>query len=447
MKKIILIIIVLLPFLGIAQKDGKDTTHAVNIRATRETFLGDTTQQNNAFLFMNGLQYCGFKYTGSVKKLYLLPVTDGTSGQALATNGSQTLSWNTYPDTANVGLLATQNAWFKYNSFKNTAVTKLYAGTLLAGDTTAIINTNENGLRMFGSALAHGMTSILPDNCAMEIVTGATTGNTVLTNASSATNGGFSIKSYNAGGTNSTLSNINLYGGKKSGTTITSQSASGYILTVFNAATRMYDIMGDGNFVVNGQNFAGSFGVSRRTTSLAGRDLTLYAGGAYATGTGLAGGNVNIVTGTSTGTGTADFVVSTSTPSSGTTDNVATEKFRVAGIGTVTQTYNTYVQDSLTMFREKSRLIPAATRAITVSEAGSGQIVVDSAGVAMLIAFVHWDADATTYIDLIQYIKAASSYIVYSTTNTAGDYLSFYDGGTAITIKNNRSYTLNYTIK
>jgi hypothetical protein len=55
MKKIILIIIVLLPFLGIAQKDGKDTTHAVHLRVTGNAYINGNSYLGNGndTLFFN----------------------------------------------------------------------------------------------------------------------------------------------------------------------------------------------------------------------------------------------------------------------------------------------------------------------------------------------------------------------------------------------------------
>lgn len=105
------------------------------------------------------------------------------------------------------------------------------------------------------------------------------------------------------------------------------------------------------------------------------------------------------------------------------------------------------VRDSLYFPQMRSVLIAGGTYTFTPPYASSGTITIDSAGVTKLIALVHWNSDASTAIDFIQYIAVSSSYIVYSTSNTAGDYLSFVDAGASWYIKNNRSYALNYTIR
>jgi hypothetical protein len=122
------------------------------------------------------------------------------------------------------------------------------------------------------------------------------------------------------------------------------------------------------------------------------------------------------------------------------TSGTFSEKARITSAGY-------WSMDSTESIQGRDVLIPSATKSYTPTVAGSGVITVDSAGVTKLIAFVHWDSDCTTYIDFIQYIAVSSSYITYSTANTAGNYLSFVDNGASFYIKNNRGYTLNYSLK
>ena len=68
------------------------------------------------------------------------------------------------------------------------------------------------------------------------------------------------------------------------------------------------------------------------TSSTAGNNLNVQAGGAVASGTNLAGGSLNLVGGTSTGTGISSVTMQTSNAgSSGTGDNAATTDFQDNG--------------------------------------------------------------------------------------------------------------------
>jgi hypothetical protein len=62
-------------------------TTALTLNATAELRLADTDSSH----------YVGFKSpaTVSTNRIWTLPATDGTAGQALSTNGSGTLSWAT----------------------------------------------------------------------------------------------------------------------------------------------------------------------------------------------------------------------------------------------------------------------------------------------------------------------------------------------------------------
>lgn len=78
-------------------------------------------------------------------------------------------------------------------------------------------------------------------------------------------------------------------------------------------------------------------GLERNTTAAtAGQNLTLLAGGAFATGTNLAGGNLVLSSGQSTGTGTSVINFQTATAgASGTTDNTPSTKMTILGDGNV----------------------------------------------------------------------------------------------------------------
>lgn len=77
--------------------------------------------------------------------------------------------------------------------------------------------------------------------------------------------------------------------------------------------------------------------MERRTASGVGQGLTTEAGGAFSGSTDLAGGNLILSSGISTGTGGSEILFKTATPgATGTTDQIPTEKMRIAADGDVT---------------------------------------------------------------------------------------------------------------
>jgi hypothetical protein len=79
-----------------------------------------------------------------------------------------------------------------------------------------------------------------------------------------------------------------------------------------------------------------NIGMERRTASGAGNALTLNAGGAFAGGTDLAGGNLTLASGISTGNAASDIIFQTSGGgSSGTADKAMAEVMRITGSGNV----------------------------------------------------------------------------------------------------------------
>lgn len=68
------------------------------------TSAGNTNELRFLELVANGANYVGFKSPDSIaaNKIWTLPNADGTSGQALTTNGSATLSWSTLLSVAGV---------------------------------------------------------------------------------------------------------------------------------------------------------------------------------------------------------------------------------------------------------------------------------------------------------------------------------------------------------
>jgi hypothetical protein len=91
-------------------------------------------------------------------------------------------------------------------------------------------------------------------------------------------------------------------------------------------------------FTISGQN-AGGLGAYRNTTaSTAGKAMTIQAGGAVASGTDLAGGDLILKPGISTGTGGSNLRLQTYTRalSTGTSDNTATDRIIVTSPKSIT---------------------------------------------------------------------------------------------------------------
>ena len=80
-------------------EDGNDTTAVVAAgglsMAPHGTSAGNGTELRFQELAANGANYVGFKAPDSISsnEIWALPNADGTDGQALKTNGSNTLSW------------------------------------------------------------------------------------------------------------------------------------------------------------------------------------------------------------------------------------------------------------------------------------------------------------------------------------------------------------------
>ncbi len=92
-------------------EDGNDTTAVVAAgglsMAPHGTSAGNGTELRFQELAANGANYVGFKAPDSISsnEIWALPNADGTDGQALKTNGSNTLSWGDfgYLNVPNVG--------------------------------------------------------------------------------------------------------------------------------------------------------------------------------------------------------------------------------------------------------------------------------------------------------------------------------------------------------
>ena len=126
---------------GIAPVASPDFTTAVNLLARGELRFQDAA----------GGQYVGFEAPATVSSnvMWVLPAADGTSGQAITTNGSATLAWSTVGNAS----LATAQTF--------TAGQRGEVTTLASGTTVTIDFADSNN---FACTMAHNITFANPSN-------------------------------------------------------------------------------------------------------------------------------------------------------------------------------------------------------------------------------------------------------------------------------------------
>ena len=126
---------------GIAPVASPDFTTAVNLLARGELRFQDAA----------GGQYVGFEAPATVSSnvMWVLPAADGTSGQAITTNGSATLAWST---VGNANLAAAQT----FTAGQRGEVT-----TLASGTTVTIDFADSNN---FACTMTHNITFANPSN-------------------------------------------------------------------------------------------------------------------------------------------------------------------------------------------------------------------------------------------------------------------------------------------
>lgn len=120
---------------GISKQDSTSSVSGLTINAAGELRLADTDSSH----------YVGFKSPGTVttNRIWTLPAADGTSGQALVTNGSGTLSWASAGGGNNVILLSgsSTNGLISFPSTDNTVSTTNWTLTSDGGVSGVSVNT------------------------------------------------------------------------------------------------------------------------------------------------------------------------------------------------------------------------------------------------------------------------------------------------------------------
>ena len=126
---------------GIAPVASPDFTTAVNLLARGELRFQDAA----------GGQYVGFEAPATVSSnvMWVLPAADGTSGQAITTNGSATLAWST---VGNASLATAQT----FTAGQRGEITSLTSATTVTID-MALSNN-------FSCTMAHNITFANPSN-------------------------------------------------------------------------------------------------------------------------------------------------------------------------------------------------------------------------------------------------------------------------------------------
>jgi len=264
--------------------------------------------------------YTGFKPAAAAgSTVWTLPTADGTSGQVLSTNGSGILSWATggsgdFKADGTVSmtgaLKAPNGAWNSPSiTFANSTNTGFYNGGGMIGisangslvGTISSATLNFNG--SYGPYMKIGAAANnLPGNPTYSFGGDTDTGMFLATtNTVALAAGGIEVLRANGSG------NIGI------GTTSPS-----YILSLNGDALR-------------------TFGMERMSTpSTQGMGLNITAGGSYATGSNLMGGDLTLSSGISTGAGWSNINFNTATAGSvGTSDRTPSTKMTILGSGNV----------------------------------------------------------------------------------------------------------------
>lgn len=114
-----------------------------------------------------------------------------------------------------------------------------------------------------------------------------------------------------------------------------------------------------------------------------------------------------------------------------------TEKFTIAGIGTVNQTYKLSSQDSLNFHRESSSLADDGTITLATGQSGSGTLYIDSAGFRKILIYFSFQDDGTVWLDASY--NTGSGWTTTATSDSDGK-VCIYDAGIGAVIKQRLGY-------
>ena len=145
----------------------------------------------NELRFYEGSNYVGFKAPSlSANQIWVLPTADGSSGQALKTDGSGNLSWGTAGDNAFANIAVSGQTTVSADSTSDTltlvAGTGITLATNASSDEITITNSSTGG-NSFGNIAVSGQTTVAADSATDTLTLVGSDGISITTTAASDT--------------------------------------------------------------------------------------------------------------------------------------------------------------------------------------------------------------------------------------------------------------------
>ena len=145
----------------------------------------------NELRFYEGSNYVGFEAPSlSANQIWVLPTADGSSGQALKTDGSGNLSWGTAGDNAFANIAVSGQTTVSADSTSDTltlvAGTGITLATNASSDEITITNSSTGG-NSFGNIAVSGQTTVAADSATDTLTLVGSDGISITTTAASDT--------------------------------------------------------------------------------------------------------------------------------------------------------------------------------------------------------------------------------------------------------------------
>ena len=145
----------------------------------------------NELRFYEGSNYVGFKAPSlSANQIWVLPTADGSSGQALKTDGSGNLSWGTAGDNAFANIAVSGQTTVSADSTSDTLTLVAGTGITLATDASSdeiTITNSSTGGNSFGNIAVSGQTTVAADSATDTLTLVGSDGISITTTAASDT--------------------------------------------------------------------------------------------------------------------------------------------------------------------------------------------------------------------------------------------------------------------
>jgi hypothetical protein len=211
--------------------------------------------------------YSGFQAPATAgNNVWTLPTADGTSGQALITDGSGNLSWTSVGSGSGDLINGGNSGAVVVGSNDSTLRLEANGSSYMAIATTGHVGigtTNPSGnpgleiydatyptLELRSGGVSHGMTSVMPTDVAYSLTAFPGVGGAHIYSLNdSGTFPGYSVSAYHGSATpTASIPAIRMSGGKKSGTGVQLLADSETLFALRNYNVNVLTVMGSGNF-------------------------------------------------------------------------------------------------------------------------------------------------------------------------------------------------------